>query len=76
MAAARHWLRANMNAHPAMNPGRERLRRIAAFALALLLLSPLFCLALLRIPASLRLDIGPGDQGYAFGLSRTWTFDG
>jgi len=76
VAAARHWLRANMNAHPAMNPGRERLRRIAAFALALLLLSPLFCLALLRIPASLRLDIGPGDQGYAFGLSRTWTFDG
>jgi hypothetical protein len=58
-----------------MKPGRERLRRIAAFTLALLLLSPLFCLALLRIPASLRLDVGPGDQGYAFGLSRTWTFD-
>ena len=53
----------------------RRLRRIAASALALLLLSPLFCFALLRIPASVRLEVGPGDESYAFGLSRAWTFD-
>ena len=53
-----------------------RERSAVAAVLGFVLALPLVLLRLLRLPSSVRLDVGPGDGGYVQGLDERWRYDG